>query len=52
MVQKRKVPSEVEITLTHLPDDIVAVEEILGKVLKIKYVDHDVANREKFPYFT
>jgi hypothetical protein len=49
--QKRKAPSIVEITLPHLPDIVVIVEDMLGKVLKIKYVDHDINDIVKFPDF-
>jgi hypothetical protein len=47
--QKRKAPSAVEITLPYLPDVVVAVEDMLGKVPKLKYADHDVTDTMKFP---
>jgi hypothetical protein len=46
--QKRKAPSTVEITLPHLPDVVVVVEDMLGKVPKLKYVDQDVTDTTKF----
>jgi hypothetical protein len=52
MGQKRKAPSAVEITLPHLPDVVVEVEYMLGKVLKIKYVNHDITNKMKFLDFS
>jgi hypothetical protein len=52
MGQKRKAPSTVEITLPHLPDVVVVVEDMLGKVLKLKYADHDITDTMKFPDFT
>jgi hypothetical protein len=36
--------------LPHIPDVEVAVEEILGKVEKLKYAGHDVTRMKKFPY--
>jgi hypothetical protein len=47
--QKRKAPGIVEITLPYLPDVVVAVEDMLGKVPKLKYADHDVTDTTKFP---
>jgi hypothetical protein len=35
--------------LPHIPDVVVAVEDMLGKVEKLKYVDHDVTDTTKFP---
>jgi hypothetical protein len=51
MGQKRKAPSVVEITLPHLPDVVVVVEDMLGKVPKLKYADHDITDTKKFPDF-
>jgi len=50
--QKRKAPSVVEITLPHLPNIVVAVEDMLGKVPKLKYADHDIIDTTKFPKFS
>jgi hypothetical protein len=49
VVQKIKAPGEIEITLPYLPDVVVAVEDMLGKVLKLKYSYHDVIDTTKFP---
>jgi hypothetical protein len=49
MGQKRKSPSAMKITLSHLPDVVVIVEDMLGKVPKIKYVYHDITDTTKFP---
>jgi len=47
--QKRKEPGVVEITLPYLIYVVDAVEDMLGKVQKLKYVDHGVKNATKFP---
>jgi len=53
--KKRKIPgapskqTSVEIMLPHIPDVIVAVEDMPGKVEKFQYVDHDVTYTTKFP---
>jgi hypothetical protein len=39
----------VEIILPHILDVVIVVEEMLGKVEKLKYVDHDVTDTTKFP---
>jgi hypothetical protein len=49
--QKRKAPSVVEITLPHLPNIVVTVEDMLGKVPKLKYADHEITDTTKFPDF-
>jgi hypothetical protein len=35
--------------LPYLPDVVVAVEDMLGKVSKLKYADHVVTDTTKFP---
>jgi len=52
MGQKRKAPNAVDITLPHLLDVVVAVEDMLGKVPKLKYAYHDITDITKFPDFT
>jgi hypothetical protein len=53
--QKRKTPgapskqTSVEIMLPHIPDVVIVVEDMLGKVEKLKYADHDVTDTTKFP---
>jgi hypothetical protein len=55
MGRKRKTlgtPSKqnsVEIMLPYIPNVVAIVEYMLGKVAKLKYVDHDVTNTKKFP---
>jgi hypothetical protein len=39
----------MEITLPYLPDAIIIVDDMLVKVPKIRYVDHDVRDAAKFP---
>ena len=40
--QKIKTPDSMEITLPFLPDAIPTIDDMLGKVPKLRYVDHDV----------
>jgi hypothetical protein len=47
--QKRKTPDSMEITLPFLPDAVITVDDMLGKVPKMRYVDHDVCDVTKFP---
>jgi len=42
----------VEITLPHLIDVVVAVEDMLGKMPKLNYVDHDITYTTKFLEFS
>jgi hypothetical protein len=51
MGQNQKAPSMVEITLPHLPDIVVTVEDMLGEVLKLKYAYHDITDTTKFLEF-
>jgi hypothetical protein len=39
----------MEIMLPHIPDAVVVVEDMLGKVVKLNYVDHEVTYMTKFP---
>ena len=38
----------MDITLPYIPDAIIYVDDMLGKVPNMRYVDHDVHNEEKF----
>jgi hypothetical protein len=40
----------MEVTLPYLLDVVIIVEDMLGKVPKLRYVDHDVRDATKFPY--
>jgi hypothetical protein len=48
--QKRKTQNVAEITLPYLLDAVVSMEDMLGKVPKLRYLDHDVCDTKKFPY--
>jgi len=43
---KRKVKDAIKITLPYLPDTVVNVEDMLKKVPKLRYLDHDA---KQFP---
>jgi hypothetical protein len=47
--RKRKTPDSMEITLPYLPDAVITMDDMLGKVPKLRYVDHDVHDVAKFP---
>jgi hypothetical protein len=47
--KKRKTPNSMEITLPFLPDAVPTVDDMLGKVPKLRYADHDVRDMIKFP---
>jgi hypothetical protein len=53
--QKSKTPgaprkqTSVEIMLPHILDVVIVVEDMLGKVEKLKYPYHDVMDTTKFP---
>jgi hypothetical protein len=47
--KKRKTPDSMEITLPFLPDVVPTVDDMLGKVPKLRYVDHDMRDMAKFP---
>jgi hypothetical protein len=38
----------MEITLPFLPNAVINVDDMLGKVPKLKYTDHDVHDATKF----
>jgi len=46
--QKRKASDATKITLLYIPDVMVTVEDMLGKVPKLRYFDHDVRYAKKF----
>jgi hypothetical protein len=50
MGQKRKVWDVVHIKLPYLPDTMIIVDDMIGKLPKIRYVDHDVHYATKFLY--
>jgi hypothetical protein len=39
-----------KITLPYLPDVVVTLENMLGKVPKLRYLDHDVHSTTKLSY--
>jgi hypothetical protein len=47
--QKRKTPDSMEITLPFLPNAVITINDMLGKVPKPRYADHDVREASKFP---
>jgi hypothetical protein len=40
----------MDITLPYLPDAVITMDYIMGKVPKLRYFDHDVRDATKFPY--
>jgi hypothetical protein len=50
MGQKIKAQDIMDITLPYLPDTVVVVDDMMGKVPTLKYIDHDVRDASKFPY--
>jgi hypothetical protein len=38
----------MDITLLYLPDAVIIVDDMMGKVSKLRYADHDVHDAEKF----
>jgi hypothetical protein len=40
--RKERHQDAMEITLPYLPDAVIVVDDMLGKVPKLRYVDHDV----------
>jgi hypothetical protein len=48
MGQKRKTPKSLDISLPFIPDVVPTIEDMLGKVPKLRYADHDVRDVEKF----
>jgi hypothetical protein len=47
--QKIKSPDAMEVTLPYLSDAVIFVEDMLGKVPKLRYTDYDVRDAAKFP---
>ena len=47
--KKRKTLDSMEITLPFLPDAVPIRDDMLGKVPKLSYANHDVHNMTKFP---
>jgi hypothetical protein len=45
---KIKVQDAMDVTLPYLPDTIINVDDMLGKVSKLKYSDQDVCDVTKF----
>jgi hypothetical protein len=41
--------TQIELSVPHIPDSVVIVEDMLGCVPKLWYVDHDVTEVAKFP---
>jgi len=39
----------MDITLPYLPDEVIIVDDMLGKVPKHRYTNHVVCDAEKFP---
>jgi hypothetical protein len=39
----------MDITLPYLPDAVVTMDDMLGKVPKLRYSNHDVRDVAKFP---
>jgi hypothetical protein len=39
----------MDVTLPYLPDAVIIVDDMLGKVPKLRYTDHDVRDVAKFP---
>jgi hypothetical protein len=46
---KIKTLDNMEITLPFIPDIVPTVNDMLGKVPKLRYADHDVHDMAKFP---
>jgi hypothetical protein len=47
--KKRKTPDNMEIILPFLPDTVPTIDDMLGKVPRLRYADHDVRYMAKFP---
>jgi hypothetical protein len=47
--KKRKVQDATNITLPYLLDVVVTVDDMLGKVPKLRYSNHNVRDATKFP---
>jgi hypothetical protein len=48
--QRINVQGAMDITLPYLPNTMVTMDDMLEKVLKLSYSDHDVCDATKFPY--
>jgi len=48
--QKRKVDDAMDISLPYLLDAVVTVDDMLGKLPKFRYSNHDVCDEVKFSY--
>jgi hypothetical protein len=46
--QKRNTPKSLDISLPFIPDAVPTIEDMLGKVPKLRYMDHDVHDTMKF----
>jgi hypothetical protein len=46
--QKRKTTDRMEITLPFLLDVVPTVDDMLGKVPKLRYTDHDMCDMTNF----
>jgi hypothetical protein len=46
--QKRKVQDAMDITLLYLPNTLIVVDDMLGKIPKLRYTNHDVYDVAKF----
>jgi hypothetical protein len=42
---------ELTLSLSQIPEGVKVLDDMLGCMKKLKYVDHDVADRGKFPKF-
>jgi hypothetical protein len=47
--QKVKTLDTMEITLSYLSDEVITVDDMMEKVPKLRYVDHDMRDAAKFP---
>jgi hypothetical protein len=47
--QKIKAHDTMDITLPYLLEEMIIVEDMLGKIPKLRYSDHVVRNATKFP---
>ena len=48
--KKRKVQDAMDIKLPYLPNTMIIVDDMLGKVPKLRYTDDDVCDAAKFLY--
>ena len=45
---KKKAPDTMEIQLPYLPNAFITIDDMLGKIPKMRCADHDVRNAAKF----